>query len=209
MTSTSESSNNSDYVLSYFSDTILTLKNPNVAPAVWDEPDKERELDSVRSSQSEVTFRVCSKSLMQASTVFAAALLGGWKEASTAEDGCFAISTENWDSEAMLIVLSAIHSRTKDIPRKVTLEMLCKIAVLVDYYELQDALQFYGSLWIDYLRSSLPATYGRDIVLWICVSSIFRNATSFCAATKVAIESSPEDVRTLDLPISASIICKF
>lgn len=126
-----------------------------------------------------------------------------------AEDGCFKISTENWDSEAMLIVLRAIHNRTKDIPRKVTLEMLCNIAMLVDYYELQDSLQFYGSVWIDYLRSSLPAAYGRDIVLWICASSIFGDATSFCAATKVAIESSPEDIRALNLPISATIIGKL
>jgi hypothetical protein len=39
MASTSERLDNSDYVLSGFSDTILTLKNTNVAPRSVREPD--------------------------------------------------------------------------------------------------------------------------------------------------------------------------
>ena len=42
----------------------------------------------------------------------------------------------------MHIVLSVMHHRTRDIPRETTLEMLCKIVVLVDYYELHDTMSF-------------------------------------------------------------------
>ncbi len=109
----------------------------------------------------------------------------------------------------MRVVLSLIHSRTKDIPRIVTLEMLSKIAVLVDYYELHDAVHFYASLWIDTLRSSLPTSYGRDLILWICVSWVFKNASIFTAVTKLAVEHNPGKVPTLQLPIPEKVIGKF
>ncbi len=186
-------------------DTILTLENPNSPFAPWE--GDNRPLTS--TPPSPVTFRLSSHHLTQASPVFKAALTGAWKEGSTAAGGCYEINVEDWDAEAMRVVLSLIHCRTKGIPRIVTLEMLTKVAVLVDYYQLHEAVHFYASLWIDTLRHSLPTAYGRDLILWICVSWVFKDASIFKAVTKLAVEQSPGKVATLQLPIPERVISRF
>ena len=109
----------------------------------------------------------------------------------------------------MHVVLSLIHSRTRCIPRTVTLEMLSKLATLVDYYGLHEALQFCASLWIDHLRHSLPKICNRDLMLWIFVSWVFKDATFFKTVTKLAIEQSPAKMATIHLPIPEGVISKF
>jgi len=177
------------------SDAILTLNSPNAAFAAWDDP------QNTASISAAVTFRVVSQNLIQTSHVFKATLNGRWKEGSVVEDGCKNLEAEGWDSEAMRIVLSAIHHRTSDIPRRVTLEMLCKIAVLVDYYELHDTLYFFLDLWINDLWYPLPKVYSRDLILWICITSIFTSANIHQHVTNVAISHCPSEFQTLDLPI--------
>ncbi|KAK3311921.1 hypothetical protein B0H66DRAFT_539033 [Apodospora peruviana] len=181
------------------SDAILTLNSPNAPFAAWDNP------QYTTSDNDPVTFLVVAQNLIQTSCVFKAALTGPWKEGVVTEDGVKNLEAEGWDSEAMRIVLSAIHHRTKDIPRRVTLEMLCKIAVLVDYYELHDSLFFFLHLWINDLQSPLPKVHGRDLILWICITSIFTSATIHEAVTSVAISHCPGEFRTLDLPIPGRV----
>ncbi|KAK4109353.1 hypothetical protein N656DRAFT_738362 [Canariomyces notabilis] len=177
-------------------DTILTLNSPNAKFAPW-----EDDSSPPATNGSPITFRVSSQHIIQASSVFEAALTGLWEEGSKNAEGFYEVSAEDWDAEALRIVLCLIHSRTSNIPRNVTLEMLCKIAVLVDYYNLHEALRFCASLWIEDLRDPLPTTFGRDLILWICVSHIFKDATIFEAVTKRAIEHSPGDIPSLNLPI--------
>ncbi|KAK3350291.1 hypothetical protein B0T25DRAFT_505739 [Lasiosphaeria hispida] len=193
----------SHYTLSDSSDTVLTLKNPTALFAVWDEPDGVASTQSPANSSSNtpVVFRVSSQNLIQASHWFKTALTGSWTENSDRS-----VSAEGWDPEAMDIVLRAVHNRTGTIPRKVTLEMLCKIAVLVDYYGLHDALHFFCAVWIDLLRNPLPTVYGRDLILWICISSIFASTDILNIVKKVAIEHNTGEVRTLGLPISQCVI---
>jgi hypothetical protein len=188
-------------------DTILVLNNPNAPFALWE--DESNPTSSTTASQSPVTFRVSSQHLIQASSVFKATLTGGWKEGSTTAGGCHEINAEDWDVEAMRVVLSLIHSRTSSIPRTVTLEMLSKIAVLVDYYKLHDALHFSASLWIADLRPRLPTVYGRDMMLWICVSWIFKDAAIFSIVTKIAVEQSVGSIPTIGLPIPERVLGRF
>lgn len=55
--------------------------------------------------------------------------------------------------------------------------MLCKIVVLVDYYELYDILYFFCDLWINELRYFLSKAYCRDLIIWICITSIFTSSS--------------------------------
>lgn len=194
-------------------DTILTLNNPDAPFAVWDEASSDQASVNTNppssTTRSPVTFQLSSQHLIQASSFFKAALSGRWREGSATEDGYYEISTEDWDTEALRIVLCLIHNRTRDIPRTVTLEMLCKIATLVDYYQVHEALDFCGSLWIDHLRRSLPVGYGRDLILWICISWVFQHAVIFCIVTKHAIERSPGPMSALHLPIPERVISRF
>jgi hypothetical protein len=53
-------------------------------------------------------------------------------------DGLYYINACDWDEDALHILLNAIHLRAFRVPKTVSLEMLAKIAVLIDYYELCD-----------------------------------------------------------------------
>ncbi|KAK4135358.1 hypothetical protein BT67DRAFT_441030 [Trichocladium antarcticum] len=193
------------HTLAVSGDTILTLNNPDAPFAPWEGGSNP----PACTTRPPVTFRVSSHHLIQASSVFKAALTGCWKEGSTTADGCHEISAEDWDSKAMFVVLSLIHSRTSNIPRAIKLELLSKIAVLVDYYELHEALHFYASIWIDRLRQSLPTVYGRDLMLWVCVSWIFKDAAIFKTVTKLATEESPGKIPTIHLPIPQWVIVRI
>jgi len=161
------------FVFATPSDAIITLNSPNAPFAVWEESDGSTTTNQTKTDvQSEsaaqdgpapVVFRVSSQYLIQASPVFKVAFRGGWKEGSQ-KGGCNEISAEDWDVEAMSLVLNIIHARTKSLPKIISLELLCKFLVLVDYYKLHDALHFFATLWIDALRSLIPAEYGRDLI---------------------------------------------
>ena len=91
--------------------------------------------------------------------------------------------------------------------------MLAKIAVLVDYYELENAEVMERDVrdGIANLRCSvrIPSSYCRDLMLWICISRVFHMNKEFEEATALAIEGSEGWIKTLDLPIHQEIICKL
>jgi len=133
------------FVFATPSDAIITLNNPNAPFAAWEESDGSTTTNQTKTDvQSEsaaqdgpapVVFRVSSQYLIQASPVFKAAFTGGWKEGSK-KGGCNEINAEDWDVEAMSLILNIIHARTKSLPEITSLEILCKFVVLVDYYKL-------------------------------------------------------------------------
>jgi Periplasmic protein TonB, links inner and outer membranes len=83
--------------------------------------------------------QVSAKHLIFATPVFKRILTGGWKESITyLRKGSVEITAEGWDIEALLCVLHAIHGKYYDVPRKLTLEMLAKVAAIADYYECRE-----------------------------------------------------------------------
>lgn len=56
----------------------------------------------------------------------------------TRNDGLYHVPAEDWDGEALLCVLQVLHLHNSQVPRTVSLEMLAKIAVLVDFYKCAD-----------------------------------------------------------------------
>ncbi|KAH8751607.1 hypothetical protein F5883DRAFT_434009, partial [Diaporthe sp. PMI_573] len=75
-----------------------------------------------------------SKHLKSASPVFKAMLDGNWKESNLTSDLYYTLYASDWDTEALQIIMDVMHSRSRRVPRSITLELLAKIAVLVDYY---------------------------------------------------------------------------
>jgi hypothetical protein len=76
---------------------------------------------------------------MLASERFKKMLTGDWSKAITVySDGCRHINLGHYNSDplALQIRLHVIHGKTRDIPRNIDLEMLAKVAVLVDDFEL-------------------------------------------------------------------------
>ena len=162
-----------------------------------------------RGNAERVTFRVSSRHLALASPVFKSALAGGWKESVTTA-GERQINSQGWDTTALSIFLNAIHCQYRQVPRSLELEMLAKVAVIVDYYAAHQAIEILSPIWINALRSSLPATtcHNRTIALWICISWVFGDSIAFETTTRVAIYHGRSIMTDLGLPIPGRVISR-
>jgi hypothetical protein len=116
--------------------------------------------ESHDGKSNSIEYHVSARHLMLASPWFRRALSNkSWTEADRDEKNRFCIRTSNWDAEAFLIFLNVIHLRNRQVPRSVTLEILAKIAVLVDYYECSEAMDLFSEIWVEKLQP-VPATDG-------------------------------------------------
>lgn len=170
---------------------------------------------TTESQNDDVHYLVSSRHLMLASPWFKRALSQHeFSEASkSSSDERYHINASDWDPEALLILLNIFHVRTRQVPATLSLETLAKIAVLVDYYELENAEVMERDIrdWTTNLRHSrpIPGRCCRDLVLWIFVSRVFHMSDEFERATEVAIRTSKGSIPTLGLPIRMEIICTF
>jgi len=147
---------------------------------------------------------------MLASPRLKAMFSGPWAEAKN----CNAYGLRRWelgdifDHEAFAIVVDIIHGRNRRVPRSVSLEMLAKISVVVDDLSCFEAVEVFSKMWITELKGSLPSTYCRDLVLWILISSVFRDDTGtiLTSATRTAVLHSQGEIDTLGLPIRHDIV---
>lgn len=156
-----------------------------------------------------VRFLLSSRHLALASRYFKAELNGPWTEATAdSTDGLRHVEASDWDDQALLLLMRVLHGLNSEVPRKISLEMLAKIAVLVDYYDCHEAIQLAVNMWIAALTDRLPLEYNRDMILGLVVSSIFRQSEAFRYITKTAIQESRGPLPALDLPISQKVIGK-
>ncbi|KAJ6191981.1 hypothetical protein J3E72DRAFT_253957 [Bipolaris maydis] len=211
-----------------FADTIIILKNPCKNFAPWDETlissqievpepeEKHVELAEpasgpTQSEDDEIHYLVSSRHLMLASPWFRRTLTKEEfvESLKNPSDGRYHIQANDWDEEAFLILLNIFHVRTRQVPATVSLEVLAKIAVLVDYYELEnaEAIERDTQNWIASVRRNvaIPSSYCRELMLWICISRVFCMSEEFEKATAVAIKESKGWIQTLDLPIHQGV----
>jgi hypothetical protein len=172
------------------------------------EPPEEPAEDDDTEPES-IEIRVSSRHVALASTQFKRTLTGAWKEGTTLRSqGFLRMEIAEWDADALLILMNIIHGRTRSVPRLISLEVLAKIAVLVDYYECAEVVEIFSDMWITELKEKMPETYSRDTVLWICISWLFRKPEEFHTATTVALTESGSPIQDLGLPIPPGIIRK-
>ena len=176
-------------------------------PAVTEEPTET----GVDEQQEEVwpRIQVSAKHLTLASPVFKNILTGGWKESVTyLQQGSVEITAESWDIEALLILLRIIHCQYYHIPRKLTLEVLAKVAVVAEYYDCRETVRFLGHIWISALEERIPSTDCRDLILWIWISWFFQLPSHFKQATSTAMSCGDNWFDNLGLPIPNKVISK-
>lgn len=156
-----------------------------------------------------VKIQVSAKHLIFASSVFKRILTGGWKESTIyLQKGSVEITAESWDIGALLILLHAIHGKYRRIPRKLTLEMLAKVAVIADYYECKESVYSMTDIWINNLEEKIPMTYSRNLILWLWVSWFFQLSSQFKETTSAVMSLSKTYVHGWGLPISHEVIGK-
>ncbi|KAL7795057.1 hypothetical protein V8C37DRAFT_375434 [Trichoderma ceciliae] len=196
-------------------DTLFILRNANAPFAISekerDDSDADLSSDSADKSQiaddkPEVRMRLSSKHLILASAYFQKLAANGWKETTPQDGYTYVVTTEEWDEEALVALMNIIHGRTAKVPRVVSLEMLAKISVLVDYYQCHETVEFFAKTWTGGLGASVPVFYGRDLLLRFTVAWVFSEGTIFWLLTKTIILESKEPIDSLGLPIPQDII---
>lgn len=169
---------------------------------------KSQSEPQVENNKEEIRFQLSSKHLTLASEYFRKMMANDWKETTPAEGYSFVVTAEEWDQKALLILMNIIHGRTTKVPLTISLEMLAKVSVLVDYYKCHEAVEFFAKTWISNLPEPIPSSYGKNLVLRLCISWIFSEADIFRLLTKTVLYQSGGHIPSLGLPIPKAVISK-
>lgn len=73
------------------------------------------------------------------------------------------------DQSIMFIVLNIIHGRNRLVPKHADLEILTKLAILVDKYQMVEAVESFSSPWINDLVTKKPLPTGFPGVLRLTI----------------------------------------
>ncbi|KAK7427564.1 hypothetical protein QQZ08_005839 [Neonectria magnoliae] len=123
------------------------------------------ESPGIRHGQVCYQMLVSSAHLSQASPVFRKMLNGLFAEAVADSQGLYRITTTGWDPEALVIVLDIMHGHNRSMPQQLSLEMIAKVAMIVDYYDCLEIVEVFAGIWVDALAKSQSGTYGKDSML--------------------------------------------
>ncbi|EEU34832.1 uncharacterized protein NECHADRAFT_55114 [Fusarium vanettenii 77-13-4] len=164
------------------------------------------ESPGIRHGQVCYQMLVSSAHLSQASPVFRKMLNGLFAEAVADSQGLYRITTTGWDPEALVIVLDIMHGHNRSVPRQLTLEMIAKVAMIVDYYDCLEIVEVFAGIWVDALAESQSGTYGKDSMLWLLVSWVFQRQDIFEKMTGLALRHSERLITVGYVPIPHVIL---
>ncbi|EHK43254.1 hypothetical protein TRIATDRAFT_166834, partial [Trichoderma atroviride IMI 206040] len=154
----------------------------------------------------EIHMRLSRKHLTLSSTYFQELAAIGWEETKVEGGYSYTVTAKGWDEEALIILMNIIHGQTQKVPLEVSLEKLAKIAVLVNHYGCQKAVDFYAKVWTSRLQAPLPETYSRELLLRLFVSWVFSEEHVFKKLTRTIIYESRGLIHTLGLPIPRKLV---
>jgi hypothetical protein len=178
-------------------------------PVTDQDPPADEHVISPALDESFLRIRTSSKHLSFSSPYFKRNLQSGMLESQTLRfRGHVEFCMDEQDPEAMLIVLNIIHGKSRQVPKVVDLDMLTKLAVIVDYLECLEVVEPYSDRWVDNLKGGIPATYSTELIQWHCISLVFRKQLEFKVVTSTAIRHSKGAIQTLGLPIRERLVGK-
>jgi hypothetical protein len=159
-----------------------------------------------------VQMRVSSKHLILASATFQTSLGSDkFSEGRTLQTGGnVVIPLPDEDPDAMIIVLHVIHGQTRRVPRRVSWEMLSRLAFVVNHRQVLEAVEPFSDSWIENLKqdwltgSNISEKFSRLFILWV-----FQQETGFRNISQALEHESDynlEDKADTGTPIPASII---
>ena len=164
---------------------------------------------------------VSSKHMMLASPVFKAMLQPGCFREGIQRNaaGQMEVDLPDDDQPIMVIVLKLFHGRNRLVPQQADLKMMSKLAILVDKYQMVEAVESFSNPWIDNFltRETLRTDYldfgiigdRKRIQKWLAVSWVFRRPNEFSKFTAAAIigcGSNVADELDAELPVPETVI---
>ncbi|KAF1960014.1 hypothetical protein CC80DRAFT_582286 [Byssothecium circinans] len=208
-------------------DTIVVLTHPQAYFAVWAGEDSKATTEDATSAATQAASTIPATTTSQANKTTHAN--GASQDENPAKDilvdelatvgfdnipdgpkrdGKYYLVAKDLDEKALEIFFNIIHNKGSRVPGRITLDMLAKIAVMVDYYDCAHAVGRYPTDW-SHAFGKLPISSMRETILWICVGLIFRQKERFATATRVALlESKFVSLPHLNLPIGNVLFIK-
>ncbi|WEW58714.1 hypothetical protein PRK78_004182 [Emydomyces testavorans] len=122
------------------------------------------------------------------------------------EEGSVEIPLPDDDPDALLILLNIIHGHVRKVPLIVDLVTLTQLAILVDKYDIHEAVELFSNFWFENLKSTIPEKYTDDIPAWICISWVFNRSIEFKKTTRLALRQGRHSIPSADLPIPSSVV---
>ncbi|KAI4932477.1 hypothetical protein J4E85_002875 [Alternaria conjuncta] len=153
-------------------------------------------------------YQVSSQHLITASPKFKSEIMS-WSENHKADDGFYHMDTADWDPEAFAILLNMLHLRFRQVPKMLSLELLAKVAKLVDYYQCWEAFDLIADVWVRNTRTIYPISdaYSRELILWMFVAWVFKVDTIFGSTTKLTLQLNDRpNIRDMELGIPPGIL---
>lgn len=153
---------------------------------------------------TQVEFRVSSRHLSLVSPVFRAMLESQFKESRPNDQGLYELQASEWDAEALVILLDIIHGHHREVPKRISVETLSHIAIIVDYYGCHEIMELVFAAWVSYLGP--PEDFVKqDPMRWLFISWVFRQESLFTTATKMLLLYD-NGKYVVDLPIPQPIL---
>jgi hypothetical protein len=166
-----------------------------------------------KPSTSEVHMRVSSRHMILASRNFRDMLSNGnFEEGQTLRTkGEVEIPLPEDDPDAFIILLHIIHANTRKVPRVVSLATLTALAILVDKYNMLEAVELFSDLWIDNVKDEepMPESFTDDVPPWLVISWVFQKPEEFKAMSRIIEQECDETLEDMfgdDLPVVPFII---
>lgn len=149
------------------------------------DPDGDLILSVPRSTKPHRLIRVSSQLLCRASPVFD--IMFRASDSSLPRPDTKQL---DGDYHAIVILLNIIHLRTPKVPTEVTVDMLYKITILSDRYNVAGVFVSWVKTWTDrYDDFTTEPGYER----WLAISYVFRLGSVFTEVTKKLVMNSSLD----------------
>ncbi|GKZ93569.1 hypothetical protein AnigIFM59636_006643 [Aspergillus niger] len=107
---------------------------------------------------------------------------------------------------AIFILLNAIHGRVPNVPRHVTPDTMCMIALLTELWGCHNNMMAFSEIWVINMSESISKTYDSDVAEWIYIAWVFRHRSLFWYITRVAIRGSTGVILKHGLPIPDGVL---
>jgi hypothetical protein len=194
-------------------DSNPTPNSSTPATECGDDPDAFRlvvfEEHSVELPHNAIHYQVSSEHMKVASPILAHMISVDNKVGGKGGlGGCYYIILEDCNEEALHILLNILHLKNREVPRKVNLDLLAKLAVLIDRYKCTEAVEVFLGMWTEagLVIDPVPSEYCRELVLWLYVAWVAKMPRTFKDVTTTAIEFGVDcSLRTMGLPIPVSV----
>jgi hypothetical protein len=160
----------------------------------------------------EVHCVVSSRHMMLASEHFEKLLSGDFDEARTLKSTGHVTISLDLDPDTLIILLQIIHGKTREVPRQVSLDLLRKLAVMVNDFGMLGSVEFFADTWIGHSkREGLPASYTEDVLSWLYVFFVFGRADEFKDMANLSQRECDEsfDANAREIRLPARIISRL